>query len=738
MAIYNNEPIIVFVDGTFSNRITVRKHSATGWVYVGTPGFSIAGANYTDIAVDKVGTPYVAFQDEANGSKITVEKFNGSSWQVVGTAGFSIGHAQHISIALNSLNVPYVAYTDSLNGYKAMVKKFDGTDWVNVGTSGEASTGYTYFPVLNITKDTPRVAFWDADANGYVSVRKFNGTTWEYEGNAGFSANTNGDYMDIVVNKAGTPFVTYKNGNNGNISVKIFDGTTWNEIDSTQVGGQPTLVLDTADVLYQAYNDYSNTGMLTVRKYDGSNWIQIGQTGIGQGNYVSLGISNNNKLYLNCNIGINSVLNYDGTKWKEILTPGLNGDLARFPDIAVTSTGIPYVICADNTYDGKITVRKYVNGNWVTEGNSAISNSRVLSTSIFITNKDSVYIGYVEYASAYSKVKKFNGTDWVLIGDTAQLSGGDHLDIAVDSNNTPYVVTSSSYGSNGPTVRKFDGMNWAIVGTGNFEINGVNNASIVIDHNGVPYVTYVNRLGFLDAVVKKFDGIDWVKVGGSVSYKSFAGYPALALDANNTPYILLLDGSAQGSASLRYFDNKLNTWRPVNTNLSTGSISGSSMVIGPDSSIYVSFIDNASLNRVVVKKYSHNTWTSLDTVSTTFASEVCMTVVGDKPIVAYTAYGVFAKQFNGGTTYIPNVLNGNISFSIYPNPANDDLHISLNEAVKDGSVIIYNSVGMAVLRSRLSPGQTKLTIPVQSLTPGLYFANLQSEKGQVITKFIKQ
>lgn len=43
--------------------------------------------------------PYVAYQDVANGSRATVQKFSAGAWSVVGTAGFSVGSANYTQSA---------------------------------------------------------------------------------------------------------------------------------------------------------------------------------------------------------------------------------------------------------------------------------------------------------------------------------------------------------------------------------------------------------------------------------------------------------------------------------------------------------------------------------------------------------------------------------------------------------------------------------------------------------------
>jgi hypothetical protein len=102
---------VAYQDIGNSLKATVKKFNGTGWVDVGTAGFSAGRADYTSIAIDASSTPYVAYRDGGNSSKATVKKFNGTSWVDVGAAGFSAGIANNTSIAIRPDGIPIVVYS---------------------------------------------------------------------------------------------------------------------------------------------------------------------------------------------------------------------------------------------------------------------------------------------------------------------------------------------------------------------------------------------------------------------------------------------------------------------------------------------------------------------------------------------------------------------------------------------------------------------------------------------------
>ncbi len=735
MALYDNEPFIVFADMENGNRVTVRKHTTEGWQYVGTPGFSAGVASYTDIAIDKTGVLYVAYRDEVKRGRITVKSYNGMIWQDVGTPGFSKTTVKYVSIALDGRNNPYVVYTDDLNNNKCFAKTFNGTAWVDVGPSGAVSLSGSDNPVLAFdAANVPYVAFWDVSVGYKATVRKFNGSVWTNVGSPGFSDNAFGEYMDLVVNSTSNPIVTYRNGASGTIAVRQFNGTSWVELGVSPNGLEPALALGNNDTLFQAYADYSGSGgALTIRKYDGTQWTTVGTTPYTQVTNISLGVAANNIPYLACNTydQIGAVIRYDGISWQDVVTYGHNGSRASSPAVAMDRSGITYILCADYTAEGKATVRKYVGGEWIVVGSPAISNSAISLSSIYITNKDSIYIAFIDGYSGF-RVKKFDGTDWRDIGDSAQIGPGEYLDIAVDANDVPYIVYSDFLARQAPTVKKFDGSNWVTVGLAGFEDNSVSYTKLAIDHDGIPYVVYRNNLGWLDAVAKKFNGISWVNVGSSASNFDDAYYTDIAINDNNEPYVVC---NTERGTVVNKFDG---SWRRLGGSVTTKALFPS-IAIGSGNTPYVSYISTENGNRVFVKKYADGVWHMLDTVSRGYSYDVAMAVYDDTPVVAYlsSSNNVFVKSYNVPPVRIGQYGNDYSEWHLYPNPASDFVYILFHAKNTTGVVTLSNIFGQVIYEETLVDASIQ-TFSISHLPSGLYIATIYTAEGHMSKKFIKQ
>ncbi|HET8859378.1 T9SS type A sorting domain-containing protein [Marivirga sp.] len=92
------------------------------------------------------------------------------------------------------------------------------------------------------------------------------------------------------------------------------------------------------------------------------------------------------------------------------------------------------------------------------------------------------------------------------------------------------------------------------------------------------------------------------------------------------------------------------------------------------------------------------------------------------------------------TRYIINVANTNsksLTFSFYPNPVQNELHLNMENALDANELIIFDLKGTIHKKFKLENGQTK--IELFNLPTGSYILRLQDDKGKyLISKMIKQ
>ncbi len=86
---------------------------------------------------------------------------------------------------------------------------------------------------------------------------------------------------------------------------------------------------------------------------------------------------------------------------------------------------------------------------------------------------------------------------------------------------------------------------------------------------------------------------------------------------------------------------------------------------------------------------------------------------------------------------IEDIKNSN-SFTLYPNPANDNITIentSLNNT-KDKEISIYNIQGQLLLQQSIQ--QQKVEINISGFAGGMYYIKVETKKGITVKKFIKE
>jgi hypothetical protein len=128
---------------------------------------------------------------------------------------------------------------------------------------------------------------------------------------------------------------------------------------------------------------------------------------------------------------------------------------------------------------------------------------------------------------------------------------------------------------------------------------------------------------------------------------------------------------------------------------------------------------------------------------------VDMTAVPANAQVAFRATSQFGNNIfvdnvnfrTGSATGIEEFVSGGAA-NIYPNPVADQMTVSLN-MVKSAKVsfqvvnMLGQQVGQNIVKD-LTTGQTNTTLSTSDLTPGIYFLNIVTEKGNLQQKFVKK
>jgi len=82
------------------------------------------------------------------------------------------------------------------------------------------------------------------------------------------------------------------------------------------------------------------------------------------------------------------------------------------------------------------------------------------------------------------------------------------------------------------------------------------------------------------------------------------------------------------------------------------------------------------------------------------------------------------------TSSTNNLAKNSVNVSVYPNPVSNQLNIGLSPNLQLENIKIYNQIGQLVLQSK------NTTINVNHLQKGVYFAQIQTNKGKTTKKVV--
>ncbi|MBK6482817.1 MAG: T9SS type A sorting domain-containing protein [Chitinophagaceae bacterium] len=103
---------------------------------------------------------------------------------------------------------------------------------------------------------------------------------------------------------------------------------------------------------------------------------------------------------------------------------------------------------------------------------------------------------------------------------------------------------------------------------------------------------------------------------------------------------------------------------------------------------------------------------------------------------AVGSFGVFMKTTNGGGFTEVENLEATFTFSMHPNPAKDQLMLSLKLQGIRAQAKIFDLLGTKFID--VSFNSADQIIDVSSLPYGMYFLHLKTDRGNALRKFIKQ
>lgn len=420
------------------------------WTTVGSAGFSVHKAIWTDIVLDSSNTPYVCYYDFSWPSiSVSAQRYNGTSWDTVGnTRLFNNNIWNKITIAFNGNNTPLIGGSD-FNSKNLKVLKFNGSAWDSVGSLTNTSVGVHSELVID-SNDNIYIAYTNSSSSPTIPyVLKFDGNTWDTVGSAIVSSGFINNLSLAIDKNTETLYCALTN----------FDDSYKPRVYKSVAGGawQPVgsgTILDTSSLYFQIFLDYAGTPYFTGRNPDQSI----------------------------------TVMKFNGTSWDSVGNTGFIADI-DVPDIAFDSYNTPYIVTEDDA-GNYIVFYKFDGTDWVAE--DTLGTGRLPSIVHSYEENDFFVIYGDDNQGQYATVKKLdmpapyiwqnaswiNGspdsTSNVIISDTTSPGSFSCNNITINSGVTLSMHTGDTATFYGDVTNYGDGF----AGIGNFAFTKNGTATI--------------------------------------------------------------------------------------------------------------------------------------------------------------------------------------------------------------------------------------------------------------------
>ncbi|MDH3322537.1 MAG: T9SS type A sorting domain-containing protein [Flavobacteriaceae bacterium] len=419
--------------------------------------------------------------------------------------------------------------------------------------------------------------------------------------------------------------------------------------------------------------------------------------------------------------------------------------------LALDAAGKPYV--AFQNTEGTI-VKKFNDNNWEDVGVDGELVGYTFNNSIAIAPDGMPYVVYTDEDNGNKLiVKKYDGSQWVKVGDVVSDKEGFYRCIAIDPSGTPFVLymdseePCSTVEKKTLTVKKFDGSVW--VDTGLVGYPGWNPCSLTVHYpaltisdSGTPFIAFLDSDNANKIAIKKYSNGVWSSVGDAfdTGWSSNHGilHFSLVIDRSGNPYLAY--GSFRENLfmlaqpiEVKKFDGT--SWVDLSVEkISEGSGFFSSMVLDRFDTPYVAYLDTNNDLKVTVKRFNGVSWTNVGPPGVSYEGVMNAALAidhSDNLILVYNSSGLYAKKFATASLATDTVAQTDLKLSLYPNPA---FHIlSVQSKLTITKVAFYSILGIKIKEVYADFN----AIGLEDLSRGVYLLSIHSENGVTVRKLIK-
>ncbi len=420
-------------------------------------------------------------------------------------------------------------------------------------------------------------------------------------------------------------------------------------------------------------------------------------------------------------------------QWVELVTPTINYEIKEysFLDLEISLEGEPYLLydCLVPEEGGKLFVQKYnaASEEWSLVGTNYINELYAMENNLVIDSEGNIYVAFVKLGEGNMRctVKKFDGTDWGIIGEW---SAGINSDVIMYCDNQDEVYVSyfdvATYSA--PVVKKYLGIgsDWETLGNAPFFVGQSLWPNLTTDNDGNVLVSFGNY--YLS--VKKYNGTSWEYVGNSgMDYEPI--YPtSIITDNNDVVYATTTDYWTMGSWVANYQNNMWQTQYICDN-------AGYMPFAKYNNDVYMGhcIFDNYGYSVRIKKLDNSGNWIDIPEqpgVSTPYDPKTNIDIETDNygnlylAILKEDGYNHYVSVFKLDiTTAISKPQKEN--YTIYPNPTSGIVNLTGFNSARAGllGLEVTDITGKTIYKTEHVPIQ----IDLSGIRKGLYFLKIQTK-----------
>lgn len=429
--------------------------------------------------------------------------------------------------------------------------------------------------------------------------------------------------------------------------------------------------------------------------------------------------------------------------------------------VAISSDGTYVAIGAPGTgNESYARVYKIENGTWTQIG-SDITNVAILErvgSSIAISDDGNIVAVGARQAGnldhGHTRIYKNENGVWTqigndIIGESSFDEAGSSIAMSADGNIIAIgAPLNDAQGSKAGQVRVYKNENnvWTQMGV-DIDGDAAGNqfgTSVSLSADGTIVAIGAHLFSANKGQVKVFtyDNNTWTQLGNDIVGAVGGDYVGLEVSLANDGHTLATFDARGNNANpqhIRVFKFENGAWALKGNPISIGkssSINGSISLSGNGT---ILAYGSASTRKVTAYEFENNDWSKKGkdiSSSSGFGHAIALSDNGKKVVIGWPLADHSGQNNNGAAEVYD--LSGVLDVAqfqkntthIYPNPANDILHIRTTATIE--KVTIYNILGKQVLTT------SQKRIAIQHLKPGIYVLQMHTKHGKEVAKFVKE